>query len=197
MVDDEQNALNYVAVYMDLTRSKKSESEIQYLTNYDSITNLPNRHSFMMHLERDLKSANLKESKLALIVIGLDNFKIINDTFGHKIGDKLLKAIAARLQRLYENETSVGRLGDDEFAITILDFANEKEVTEHAKQILDIITTQFVIDGHDIMIGACLGVSLFPGNAETAHDLLVNADTALYHAKREDRNSFKFYLNEM
>lgn len=198
MLDEKQQLLHYVAVFSDITQFKQTEDELQFLTHYDALTSLPNRTLFMMQIESEVKKSKMNKSRFALIMLGIDKFKVLNDSYGHEIGDAILQSVAARLLRCVKKKEFVSRVTGDEFALIIDnvdDYAHLKQMTQ---QILLTITSHFFnIEEHDILLGASAGVSLFPDDAEDGQTLFTNADTALYHAKQTERNSFQLYIPEM
>lgn len=193
MHDEQKRLIHYVAVFSDISRWKKAEDELEYLVNYDSLTNLPNRNRFMIHLSDLLESSKSQNKRLALLSLGIDRFKIINDTFGHGIGDRLLRKIAKRLKRVLNHEQYLARLSGDEFALVIDDVKEHSNIKTYAQEVLKTLSLPFNIDGHDILLGASIGISLFPQDAQDTQSLLMNSDVALFYAKQKGRNSYQFY----
>ncbi len=198
MLNDNKQLIHYVAVFSDITQFKQTEDELQYLTNYDALTSLPNRSLMMTQLDLEIKKANANKSRFALVMVGLDNFKVLNDSYGHEIGDVILQSVATRLSRCIKKKDLVSRVTGDEFALIIQNVTDFSQLREEVQNILLTITAHFFnIEGHDILLGASAGVSLYPDDAQDLQTLFTNADTALYHAKNTERNSYQLYVPQM
>ncbi|EWS97047.1 diguanylate phosphodiesterase [Pseudoalteromonas sp. SCSIO_11900] len=195
-IDEIKNAqnqiTNYVVVYSDLTERKKTESELNNLSNRDRTTSLPNRNLFFSDLQKLAK----QHSHHALLVFDLDNFKKINDSLGHQLGDSLLAKLAMRLNKLTRENDVFYRLGGDEFALVMSNTNDILTITRMAKQFLAAIATPFKMAGHELAITSSVGIVLFPEDGNTPEILLKNADTAMYHAKKKG-NSYLFFNDTM
>ena len=195
-IDEIKNAqnqiTNYVVVYSDLTERKKTESELNNLSNIDRTTSLPNRNLFFSDLQKLAK----QHSHHALLVFDLDNFKKINDSLGHQLGDSLLAKLAMRLNKLTRENDVFYRLGGDEFALVMSNTNDILTITRMAKQFLAAIATPFKMAGHELAITSSVGIVLFPEDGNTPEILLKNADTAMYHAKKKG-NSYLFFNDTM
>lgn len=197
-IKNDKGTLKYLAlIFSDITQHKRDQDQVQYLSNFDPLTNLSNRNHFMVNLTQVIAKASIEKKQVALCVIGIDNFKIINDSFGHSVGDLLLQALSKRLKGCAKEETDLARFSGDEFAIIFKNYSHIKEVNAFVKEIMDGILSNFVIDGQDILIGVSIGISLFPQDASEMQVMLKNADIALYHAKQKGKNSFKFFSPDM
>ncbi|MCQ8877746.1 EAL domain-containing protein [Pseudoalteromonas shioyasakiensis] len=183
---------NYVVVFSDLTERKKAESQLHNLSNRDRTTGLPNRNLFFT----DLKKLAKQDDHHALLVFDLDNFKKINDSLGHQLGDSLLAKLAMRLNKLTREKDVFYRLGGDEFALVMSGTNDIHTITRMAKQFLAAIATPFKMAGHELVITSSLGIVLFPEDGNTPELLLKNADTAMYHAKKKG-NSYLFFNDTM
>lgn len=198
MLNEKAQLIHYVAVFSDITQFKQTEDELQYLTHYDTLTSLPNRSLFMTQLDLEIKKAKAGKGRFALVVLGIDNFKVLNDSYGYEIGDVILQSVATRLSRSVQNRDLVARITGDEFAMIIQDVEDSMQLKQVVQNILLTITAHFFnVEGHDILLGASAGVSFYPDDAEDMQTLFTNADTALYHAKHSERNSFQFYTSKM
>lgn len=164
---------------------------------FDLLTHLPNRTLFMTQAETTLNQAKIDNKQYAVILIGLNNFKAVNNTYGHEVGDYLLQAIAQRLIRCLSEHDVLARVTGDEFAMLVQRTPGRQELKKTVQDILDNLATNFVIDEYDIVLVASIGVSLFPEDADDINTLLLHASVALYHSKRSDRNVFRFYTQEM
>ena len=188
---------------------KEAEKQIRFLAYYDSLTNLPNRTFFKELLKQAIAYARRSELILAVLFVDLDDFKRINDTLGHDMGDRLLQAVSNRLvkslrnsdyiARLEENESpdAAARLGGDEFVLLLQNLAHIHDAGKAASRILETISRPFELDGHEVFITASIGISLYPADGEETSDLLKSADVAMYEAKTKGRNNYQYYSKSM
>ena len=188
-----------------ITARKQAERAIHQLAYYDSLTGLANRVLFKDRLSNALSYAERYHQHLATLFIDLDRFKVINDTLGHTVGDRLLTHVAERLSESVRQSDSVGRhadhepthalarLGGDEFTILLTALPTPEDAGRVARRILEALAHPLSIDGHEIFISASIGISIFPSDGATVEALLKNADTAMYHAKEQGRNNCQFY----
>ncbi|MBK5509648.1 phosphodiesterase DibA [Pseudomonas sp. TH15] len=195
--DDLGRVSHYVAVFSDISAIKNSEHELTHLAHHDPLTDLPNRLLFTDRVEQALTSAQLHKRGCALLMIDLDHFKMINDSLGHNIGDQLLKAVAVRFKGLFVPGITLARLGGDEFAVLAENCPQLVHAAALAQRIIDGIKESFEIDGHQLFINASIGISLFPGDALSAEQLLRNADSALFKAKSTGRDGYALYTEEL
>ncbi len=204
------NVIEYIiSTGIDISERQEAEERIQFLAYYDGLTNLPNRVLFKEHLNQALAYSERHERLMAVMFVDLDRFKQINDTFGHSLGDLLLKGIAERLRsclrrsdcisrlELGETEPSVGRFGGDEFTILIPDIPNARAVAKIAKRIMETISEQFELDRQEIFVTPSIGISIYPHDGKTAESLLKNADVAMYAAKDKGRSGYHFFNETM
>lgn len=195
--DDHGRLSHYVAVFSDISAIKHSEDELKHLAHHDPLTDLPNRLLFGDRTEQALASAQIHKRGCALLILDLDHFKMINDSLGHNVGDRLLKAVAARLQGLFGPGITLARLGGDEFAVLAESCPQPVQAAALAQRMLDAFKDAFRIDGHELLISASIGISLFPSDALSAEQLLRNADAALFKAKNSGRNGYALYTEEL
>ncbi|MDZ4048299.1 MAG: diguanylate cyclase, partial [Pseudoxanthomonas sp.] len=189
---------HFVAVVNDITDKKRAEQELRYLANYDTLTGLPNRALLSERLGRAIVRARRQETRVAVLFLDLDRFKDINDSLGHAAGDRLLKAAATRLQATVGASDTVARLGGDEFTVVLEDVESFPAVERMAREILTAFTMPLEVDErHDVSITPSLGISLYPDHALVPTDLLKFADTAMYQAKAEGRNTYQIYNETM
>jgi diguanylate cyclase (GGDEF)-like protein len=181
-----------VATYEDVTERRQAEAKIMHMARHDALTNLPNRMLFKDKMEQALARGD----QLAVMFLDLDRFKGVNDSLGHSIGDALLCAVTARLQRVVADADTVARLGGDEFAI-VQSKASPTGASELAAQIIDALVEPFDVRGHQVVIGTSIGIALAPADGTEPDQLLRNADMALYRAKAEGRGTFHFFQPEM
>ncbi|MCU7797828.1 MAG: EAL domain-containing protein [Candidatus Thiodiazotropha sp. (ex Myrtea spinifera)] len=195
--DKHGSIANYVAVFSDITSIKRSEQELDHLAHHDPLTDLPNRLLFNSRLEQAIKHARRNQSVFAILFIDLDRFKSINDSLGHKAGDELLQQLANRIQECMRLDDTVARISGDEFVVLLEDISSADNTAVAVEKIMAVFTDPFRLDGHEIHITASIGISLYPANGESVTSLLRNADTAMYRAKNEGRNTYQFYTQEM
>jgi diguanylate cyclase (GGDEF)-like protein/PAS domain S-box-containing protein len=182
---------------VDVTERKQAEARIAYLAQHDALTGLPNRTLFHAHLKEALDGLQRTSRPLAVHCIDLDHFKSVNDTLGHPVGDELLRAVAERLKR-HLNETSlVARLGGDEFAVIQTDVTHPDEASGLAAKLISAVSAPYNIQGHEVIVGASIGIALAPGDGNDCDALLRNADMALYRAKADGRGAAHFFEPEM
>ncbi len=184
-------------VFRDITARKAAEANIQHLAYFDRLTNLPNRTLFVDRLGQDLKKAHRNDSRLALFFIDLDNFKTINDTFGHDIGDDLLVEAARRVTACLRESDTVARLGGDEFTVILNDIDDSGIEECIAKKILEVLARPFALKNEQIYLSASIGITVYPDDALTTDVLLKNADQAMYSAKKAGRNRHAYFTASM
>jgi diguanylate cyclase (GGDEF)-like protein len=177
----------------DVTEQRKAEARIAHMAHYDALTDLPNRALFCERLDEALSRVRRDQDKFAVLYLDLDQFKNVNDTLGHLVGDKLLVAVAERLRSCLRDCDLVARFGGDEFAVLQLGLIEAHEVGSFAERIVMLLSESYDIGGHQVEIGASVGIALAPADGETAEQLLGNADMALYHAKEDGRRTFCFF----
>ncbi|MDE2467597.1 MAG: EAL domain-containing protein [Bradyrhizobium sp.] len=186
----------WVATTEDITEQKHAEERITHLAHYDPLTDLPNRVLFHERLKHELARLAPGE-QLAVLYIDIDEFKNVNDTLGHLIGDELLKSVAASLSRCIEGDDFVARLGGDEFAVVQTAVKTDAEVVDLLTRIFDEIRTSYECLGHQVTTDASIGVALAPQHGADLHQILKNADMAMYAAKSAGRRTYRFFEPEM
>jgi diguanylate cyclase (GGDEF)-like protein len=179
----------------------RNEERIKHMAYYDSLTGLPNRELLMDRLTQALAHAARTSTSVAVILLDLDHFKAINDSLGHPMGDKVLSEVARRLQSMVRDEDTVARLGGDEFIVLLTDIGNRDEALKNATHIVDKIYTQlspaYSIDGNNLIVTPSTGIAIYPEDGEDADLLIKHADTALYQAKGQGRNNYKYFSRSM
>ncbi len=196
--DADGGITHYVAVKEDITRRKESEQRVWQQANYDTVTGLPNRVLFQDRLAQSLTRARRRGERLCVMFIDLDRFKYVNDTLGHEAGDELLREVGVRLASCVRESDTVARLAGDEFTVLLPDPGADKDITAVAARILEMLRERFLIaGGREVFVGGSIGVALFPSDGEDTGTLLKNADTAMYRAKENGRNTYQFYTPEM
>jgi diguanylate cyclase (GGDEF)-like protein/PAS domain S-box-containing protein len=192
--DDDVVVTHYVGTLLDITERKNHENQIHQLAFYDSLTDLPNRRLLTERLKQSISIERRANKQLAVMMMDLDRFKAVNDTFGHAAGDELLKQVAVRIKsHLRENDT-VARLGGDEFVVVLADVHNQKDATHVAYLLIKNLMESFILSqNNQVEIGASIGISFFPQDGEDGEILMNKADIALYQAKRNGRCCFVCY----
>jgi len=189
----------------------RAEGRLRQLAYYDSLTSLPNRQMFMEQLTWLIHKAKREEKILGLLFMDLDNFKRINDSLGHGVGDQLLRAVAERLSQCLRASDvlakfgsdgagqvpGISRLGGDEFTVVLTNIDRPESAGGVAARILEEMKTSFIVEGHELVVTPSIGISLVPHDAETVEELVKMADTAMYHAKKAGKNNFMFYTLDM
>jgi diguanylate cyclase (GGDEF)-like protein/PAS domain S-box-containing protein len=197
-VHDERGKLtHYVAISADISDVKQNQERLEYLAHYDQLTGLPNRLLFNDRLQQAIRHATRTQQQVAVIVLDLDRFKEVNDTLGHSAGDALLVEVAAQLNNSIRGSDTVCRMGGDEFIIMMPAVGEVDNVIDIAQKLLSAFSRPFCINGNDVYITPSIGISMYPQDSKTQETLIKNADTAMYHAKREGRNNFQFYQESM
>ncbi|HSQ80235.1 MAG TPA: EAL domain-containing protein [Casimicrobiaceae bacterium] len=176
---------------------KRAEKNLAQLAHYDALTSLPNRNFFNTRLTEVLASARQAEHPVALLFIDLDNFKIVNDTLGHHVGDLLLAAAAARLRNSVRNSDITCRLGGDEFTVILDDVDTAEHAGQIAAKIIDALAKPFRLLDIDVHVSASIGISMYPKDGGDVSRLMKCCDMAMYHAKEKGRNNFQFFSDEM
>lgn len=197
-VRDEDGAVeNYIGVFSDISRIKRSEEDLQRMANYDPLTGLANRLLLGVQLRHALDRAGRHGYKLAVMEIDLDGFKNVNDTLGHPAGDKLLQIIATRLTGCLRGEDIVSRLGGDEFAIVLENVGKEHDAGAVAGKLIAAVAPPMQLEGQMARVTASIGIAIYPDDGPDATALMKAADTALYVSKREGRNTHRYYSGKM
>lgn len=196
LIDDSNEVIGVLGVYEDITEAKLREAEIARLANYDTLTGLFNRNALEANLNFALNMAKRSSDTLTLMFLDLDHFKDVNDTLGHTIGDKLLIEISRRLKSLLREEDNLTRLGGDEF-ILILPGTDSAGAAIVANKILNTISQPVKISNNELHVTATIGIAFYPTDGNDLETLSKNADTAMYKAKREGKNGFCFFTQEL
>jgi diguanylate cyclase (GGDEF)-like protein/PAS domain S-box-containing protein len=195
---DAAGAVNAVVVsFSDITRKKQSEELIWRQANFDTVTGLPNRRLLLEHLDLEMRKAERTQLPLALLFIDLDRFKDVNDTLGHSVGDILLQEAGQRLKSCVRDTDTVARLGGDEFTIILGELHDLNHVNFIAQEILQRIAEPFALGVEVAYISASIGITLYPNDAREIDTLLINADQAMYTAKNQGRNRYRWFTASM
>lgn len=208
LCDQQGTAVRLVGTVQDVTDQRQAETKIYFLANYDSLTHLPNRQLFHHRVAEALLIAKEKRTIGAVLLVNLDRFQRVNDTFGHRMGDALLKKIAERLsicaktgdslaQYVSPDDMQASRFGNDQFALLLTNLSTVQDAAKAAQRLLDLLDDPYVIDGQHLVITASVGISMLVSDGEEVDTLLRNADAAMHAAKEGGRNTFQFYRASM
>lgn len=182
-----------VVAHEDITERRRAEERLRYQAFHDSLTNLANRQLFVDRLEQALARAERLESIVAVLFMDLDNFKIVNDSFGHEVGDQLLVAVAERFKSCLRQKDTLARFGGDELVILVEDVESPTDAGRMAERIIEELRKPFYLNGHEIFTSTSIGISLRDSADVSVDEMLRNADTAMYHAKRKDSGSYAMF----
>ena len=181
----------------EISEKRKAEESLEYIAYHDELTDLPNRNLLIDRISNSIETAHRSKQKLGILFLDLDRFKAINDSLGHTIGDKLIQEVAKRLLHTLRKEDTISRNGGDEFVVVIKHMHNSDEAILIAQKLIESLTSIFEIDSHKIHIGASIGISVYPNDGESAVELVRNADTAMFSAKKNGGNRLQFYDESM
>ncbi len=191
--DDGGKVAHYVAIFSDITRLKDAEERWQRLAFYDSLTRLPNRVLFKDRLQQGIARAHREEEPLVLMLIDLDDFKLVNDSLGHDAGDDLLCQAARRIEACVRESDTISRLGGDEFTVIVNGCPSDIDVTNLTEKIIQAFATPFFVGDRSVQIGASIGIARYPSDGQDPDTLTKNADAAMYAAKSGGRNTSRFF----
>lgn len=186
-----------VALHAEIAERKQAEERIRYMAHHDALTGLPNRELLQDRLTQAIAYAHRNRAQVAILFIGLDYFKHINDSLGHKIGDRLLQMVAARLQECLREGDSVARSGDDVYVLCLPLLAGVGDAALVAQKALDALNRTFLVEGNELHASASIGISLYPDDGEDVETLMRAADTAMNHAKERERGSYQFFTQAL
>jgi len=196
----ERNRENFAGTYgtaRDISERKQAQEVINFQAYHDLLTHLPNRALLKDRLNLAITQAQRNKRKLAAMFLDLDRFKLVNDTLGHSMGDRLLKAVANRLQSCLRSGDTLSRFGGDEFTLLLPEVRTRDDVVVIAEKILNRLSEPFVIDGHELFVGASIGIAMYPEAGDSGEALIQNADIAMYHVKGRGKNGYQFFSEEM
>lgn len=195
--DQSRRVVSVLTSSLDITERKQAESRLRHMAHHDPLTNLPNRLLLQQRLQRELARGRRGDRAFALHFLDLDRFKGVNDVLGHHLGDRLLQAVAKRLCEAVRDSDTVARLGGDEFAILQTDVTRPEDAAVLARHVIHALLEPFHCEGQELALTASIGITLSPADAGGVDELLRNADLAMYRAKSEGRNGYRFYAADM
>ncbi|MBZ0104943.1 MAG: EAL domain-containing protein [Sulfuricella denitrificans] len=194
--DSQGDVTHYIGIFSDITQHKATEAQIQQLAHFDVLTGLPNRALLAERIHHDISMARRNHTQLVVLFLDLDHFKNVNDTLGHRIGDELLIEVAKRLKSAVRGEDTVSRLGGDEF-ILVLPGTDADGAAHLAGKLLDSVAQPFHIEQHELIVTPSVGIAIYPSDGDDFDTLSQCADVAMYRAKRDGRNNYRFFTAEM
>jgi len=195
--DSEGDVASYMAILADISERKRVEERNRFLAEHDFLTGLPNRVLFLDRLQQALASQHRKHTSMAVMFLDLDRFKGINDSFGHQVGDVVLKEVATRLSGCVRSVDTVSRQGGDEFVVILSDIGGVDQAAHVAENVMHAVAKPVRSGNHSISLSVSIGIALCPDDGNDVETLLHNADVAMYHAKQNGRNAFSFFNAEM
>jgi diguanylate cyclase (GGDEF)-like protein/PAS domain S-box-containing protein len=195
--DKSGNVTNYISVIVDISEMKDAQTLIKFLAFHDPLTGLPNRVVAREHFDKIANDAGAADFKVAVIYFDIDRFKLINDSIGHAIGDQVLKLLAGKFLSSLNETDKITRQGGDEFLLISGNIESRTQAADIAQLIIKLVDQELVVEGHKLSISASVGIALYPDHGETLEDLLQNAENALYQAKKDGGNSYRFFTEDM
>ena len=193
ITDDHGQTTHYAGLFTDITQNRKNEEQIRQLAYYDALTGVPNRRLLEDRLEHAIRHAHRKDMLLAVMFIDLDQFKEVNDTLGHAVGDELLLQFTSRVRDYLREDDTLARLGGDEFIVLLPELDKLSDVTQVAERLIELNRKPYVINNESIQVGSSIGISLYPEDGTTVQELLNGADIAMYRSKRDGRNQYHLF----
>lgn len=195
--DDKNRIVKYICIFANLQEIIDTQEKAEYLAYHDSLTSLPNRIRLEEHLMHVIDVSKRNNLAMSLLFIDLDRFKIINDTLGHQIGDKLLQIVAKRIKSTLRQSDMLARMGGDEFVVVLETARNKNSAAFVCNKILEVLRTPIKIGNYELSTSASIGVAMFPEDGENLSRLIKHADAAMYHAKKQGKNTFEYYDKQL
>lgn len=197
VTNDAGEATHFVTILNDVTERQLYQEELEHQAYHDALTGLANRNLLPDRIRQSILHAHRSNQTVAVLLLDLDHFKLVNDSLGHAVGDSLLVSVAERLTAAVREVDTVARIGGDEFVVVLADAEREEHITTATQRVMDAVVEPLVIKGKEFYVTASIGVSVYPRDGQDAETLLKNADVAMYRAKEHGRNNYQFYTPEM
>ena len=195
--DDKGDVTHYIGIFSDVSTESEGNDRLYRLAHYDSLCNLPNRLLFYDRLRQSVSRSRRNDQRIAVMFMDLDGFKKVNDEHGHGVGDELLQQVSKRVAEVLRESDTIARIGGDEFTLIINDIDNIESINTIVEKILTSITEPHTVNHASFHISASIGISLYPDNSEDMNTLVKQADIAMYKAKKQGKNCYKFYDKTM
>ncbi|MCU7924184.1 MAG: EAL domain-containing protein [Candidatus Thiodiazotropha sp. (ex Dulcina madagascariensis)] len=195
--DTQQRITHYVGVFSDITQIKEAQDQINFLAHHDALTRLPNRALLRERLNHAQMHAQREDSSLALLFLDLDRFKTVNDSLGHPIGDQVLQEMSRRINSVIRASDTLARLGGDEFILLLEEKTNAQHAAVVARKLIGLFSDPMTITGHELVVTASIGISIFPNDGDDPDILIRHADRAMYEAKQQGRNTYRFFTQAL
>lgn len=189
-------AIGLRGFFLDITERKMAEEKVQYLALHDTLTGLPNRVLLSEHFNMALEGSKRNDKGVGCLMLDLDDFKVVNDSLGHRVGDLLLKKVSDRIKNHLRKVDTLARIGGDEFAIILPEISQTKKIEGIAKRLISSLEKPFFIDGNEVFVGVSIGISTYPENGNDLETLQQKADTAMYRAKSGGKNRYRMAKEE-
>ncbi|MCW9024484.1 MAG: EAL domain-containing protein [Gammaproteobacteria bacterium] len=197
LTNSNDHITHYVGVFTDISELKQKEQRLHQLAYYDFLTGVANRPQFMQRLKQELAIAQRTDRTLAILYVDLDRFKIVNDSYGHTVGDALLRQVADRMRNCIRESDIIARIGGDEFSVILTATEDPDSAAKVANKLIGCLSKPFIIDTNELDIGVSIGISLYPRDGDKLESLVLNADRAMYHAKESGGNCYVFSNDEL
>lgn len=196
-VGNKNSTDSFVGILSDITDKKEAESRLLSLAYLDTLTQVPNRHSFISQLDVEISRSKREGGSVGLIYLDLDNFKWVNDRYGHDTGDQLLVAVTKKFKERLRDYDVLYRIGGDEFTVIVTHFKTEDDLASIGRDLARLACQQFNLDGYSVKPGASVGIAIYPRDASAASELITQADSAMYLSKESGRGQVRFYSSEL
>jgi diguanylate cyclase (GGDEF)-like protein/PAS domain S-box-containing protein len=195
--DNSDEITHYIGVFSDITQIKEAQDQINFLAHHDALTQLPNRALFRERFQHALMHARRENNSIALLFLDLDRFKTVNDTLGHPVGDEVLLEVSRRMNRIIRASDTLARLGGDEFVLLLEEQTDAQHAVVVARKLIDMFSNPMVIGEHELVVTASIGITLYPNDGDDPDMLIQHADRAMYEAKQQGRNTYRFFTQAL
>ncbi|MEW8374418.1 MAG: EAL domain-containing protein [Candidatus Thiodiazotropha sp.] len=195
--DNRGDTTHYVGVFTDITQIKEAQDQINFLAHHDALTQLPNRALFRERFDHALMHARRESNSIALLFLDLDRFKTVNDTLGHPSGDLVLLEVSRRMSNIIRSSDTIARLGGDEFVLLLEEQTSAQHAAVVARKLIDLFSTPMNIGEHELVVTASIGITLYPNDGDDPDLLIRHADRAMYEAKQQGRNTYRFFTQAL